>query len=234
MLSEKASQINKNYYKSVINEPLHGRMLRCANAFSPKDKEILDIGCSYGWLEKACIEKECKKIVGIDPDIHKVELCKENIPLGFFFQGSAGKLDFEDNSFDIVTLYEVIEHVDKNSEPLVFGEIARVLKAGGSLVLSTPFKNIWACLLDPAWYFGHRHYSREELENFLSSAGLKITDISFGGGFWELIGMLNLYFSKWVLRRELLFKKFFDDNRNKEFVKDSGFSTIFVTAVKPL
>lgn len=50
--------------------------------------------------------------------------------------GSLGDAEYPDSAFDIVTLWEVIEHVPSPREFL--REIARILKPGGILALSTP------------------------------------------------------------------------------------------------
>ena len=39
----------------------HKRSFVFVGADTVKDKNILDIGCSYGWFEKWAIEKKCKR-----------------------------------------------------------------------------------------------------------------------------------------------------------------------------
>ena len=58
--------------------------------------------------------------------------------------GSAENLPFKSNLFDVVTLFEVIEHIPPNQVHLVVREIFRVLKKGGKVILTTPNPyNLW-------------------------------------------------------------------------------------------
>jgi SAM-dependent methyltransferase len=224
--------IHINYYKEMLNAPIKGRSLRCAEMLSTKGKSILDVGCSYGWLQKYHLKNGAKKTIGIDTDRVKINLVSKLVPKAEFRVGSALKLEFKNNSFDNVAFFEVIEHIPSGTEEEALKEIYRVLKPSGVLALSTPLNSFWSQLLDPAWYFGHRHYGSDDLKVLLKKVGFKKVDISYGGGFWELFGMLNLYFSKWILRRDMLFKDTFETNRNKEYERKDGFVTLFIKAHK--
>ena len=57
-----------------------------------------------------------------------------------FIVGNAQKLPFEDNSFDIVSAQEVIEHL--NNPDLFLEEIKRILKLGGKAYITTPWKEL--------------------------------------------------------------------------------------------
>ena len=60
--------------KNIINEfpatDLHGGQLYAINNFlRPQDlagKDILDIGCGFGWFEQQAMKREVKKIVAMD------------------------------------------------------------------------------------------------------------------------------------------------------------------------
>jgi SAM-dependent methyltransferase len=58
-----------------------------------------------------------------------------------FTAGNAEALPFEDASFDKVFLLDVVEHLSKVELLAVLGEIRRVLKRSGRLVIHTP--NVW-------------------------------------------------------------------------------------------
>ena len=98
--------------------------------------------------------EECgvKKLYGIDINRHAVEKAKER--LGHrenykFLHGSADKIDFADNSMDVITMCEVIEHVPSELRSGVFKEIHRLLKPGGRLIVTTPYRGLFHWL-DPA------------------------------------------------------------------------------------
>ena len=111
-------------------------------------------------------------------------------------------------------------------------EIKRVLRKENTLVISTPYNSFCSNVLDPAWYFGHTHYSKENIGEILSKTGFKIDKIDCGGRFYELFSMILLYFFKWSFRREIPFKRWFEKKRDKEYFDNEGFVTLFVKATK--
>ena len=204
--------------------------IRLAKKVGLKDKIILDVGCSDGWFCKVAEESGAKEIYAIEPDSEKIKIAKSIAPRAKIKKGVAGKLDFP-RIFDMVSLFDVIEHVPKNSEPQVLMQINKVLKKGGYLLISTPFDYWLSKLTDAAWYFGHRHYSKEKLERFLNKEGFKIKQFSTHGGFWEASAMWVLYISKWIFHTKMPFEEWFDIRRRKEF-KRKGKMEILLIAQK--
>lgn len=220
-------------YKDDIETRLTGRhkkLMRLSSEIT--DKVILNIGCSIGWYEKFAIEKNCKLVVGIDTDSKAIARAQDSVSKAKFMLCSALTLPFEDNYFDIVTIFDVIEHLNRNTEALCLAEIKRVLKSDGRLILSTPNNNFFSNTLDPAWYLGHRHYSQRNLQNLLTNSGFRIDLVEFGGGFYELVSMDLLYIFKWVFRMEIPFKHWFDTKRDKEYLMNKGFATLLIKARK--
>jgi len=192
---------------------------------------VLDVGCSSGWLEKSLFQRQHVRVIGIDPSAEAVERARAFFPSGDFRQASALSLPFESASFDGVIMFEAIEHIPKGTELQALREIRRVARAGAWFLLSTPFAHPAAILLDPAWYFGHRHYSKQKLEELFTQAGFSVEKMFIRGGLWELDGMIALYCFKWTLRSEIPFKNFVERGRRREFLGErGGFSNIFVIA----
>lgn len=199
--------------------------IRLAKKVNLKGKSILDIGCSYGWFPKIAIDQGAKAVFAIEPDKNKVAIARKAAPKAKISQGYADKLNFPDNNFDVVTLLDVIEHVPKNTERQVLKEISRVLKPKGVLIITTPSDWWISKITDPAWYFGHRHYSKSQLEKLLKESGFMLNYFAMHGGFWEVVGIWVLYISKWIFRSPMPLEEWFDIRRRKEFIEPGKIHT---------
>ena len=96
---------------------------------------ILEIGCNTGHLIKELIVHS-HNVIGID--INHAALKIANIPNLFCMD--IADMGFSDNSFDKIVCIHTIEHVHKIER--AFEEMARVLKPGGSILLTYPFEII--------------------------------------------------------------------------------------------
>lgn len=215
-------------FKEYIDSRLTGRLKKCYQfSGNLKDKIILDIGCGIGWFEKMAIETSCKRIIGIEPAGERIKQTKKEVPQAIFKTGIALKLPFEENYFDLITMFDVLEHLPENSESRALKEIKRVLKKKASLIISTPSSSFLSKILDPAWYFGHRHYSANQLKRLLENEGFSVEEIDCGGGIWELLAMIFFYSFK-PLGFEIPFKDWFEKKREEEYLKEGGFVTLFI------
>lgn len=205
--------------------------IRLAKEVGIKNKRILDVGCSYPWFIDYALKHGAKSASGVEPNAQKVRAAQLQVPSAKIIQGYADKLEFASSSMDIVTLFDVIEHVPAHTELKVFSEINRVMVKGGHLLLSTPNAHPMAQLFDPGWYFGHRHYSVSQLSDLFIQTGFMVQSVQTQGKIWEILGMLVLYVSKWVLRRNMLFEDWIESRRRQEF-KETGFTHIMLTARK--
>jgi SAM-dependent methyltransferase len=90
------------------------------------------------------------------------------------------RLPFEDGSFDTVLNVQVLEHTPHPGALLL--EMARVLKADGTLILSAPFQ--FRLHEEPHDYF---RYSPHGLKTLCAAAGLEILEIHQQGSLWSVI-----------------------------------------------
>lgn len=198
-----------------------------------KNKKVLDIGCSYGWFEKFV---DAKEIVGIELEEKDLMEAKRDVRSSEdkkirFEIGDVLSLKFIDNSFDRVVMFDVIEHLPKGKEKKAIKEIKRVLKEKGKLIISTPANN-FSKLFDPAWYFGHRHYSVDKIKRILGE-DFKVEKAVIRGRFFDILGLLLFYPFKWILNSEIPLKEWFDKKRDKEYLENrDGFVTLYVVARK--
>jgi ubiquinone/menaquinone biosynthesis C-methylase UbiE len=220
--------------ESPFDRPFGNRVerLRFVLDSDIKNKVILDIGCGFGWCDYDFLQRGVKEIVGLDlTNDSKKALMKLDSKKFSFVQGSALNLPFDDNYFDTVVTWEVIEHIPRGKELVMLKEVKRVLKPGGKLYLSTQHNNPISTILDPAWWLiGHRHYSKSKIRNMIEASGLVVDTIFTKGGLYTVIWGLNGYFTKWVLRRKPLFIKFFHRKTTQEYERDTGFTNVFMKA----
>ena len=151
-----------------------------ASAFRwvPKKVSILDIGCGAGETLAYHAARGCQA-VGVEADAN-VQRVAERFGLDIrpgLFDPSA----FAPEAFDYVTMDQVIEHV---AEPSAFlASVARALKPGGVVVLSTPNSESWtARLLGRRWMNWHvpyhlHHFTRRSMVLTAAQAGLQMVSI---------------------------------------------------------
>jgi len=228
----------KNISDEKPSYDLVGRLMASAqfvNDKDIKDKSILDIGCGFGWCELNFLNRGVRQMTGMEITEDDLKTARKSVRNKkiYFCVGSANKLPFLNKSFDTVVSWEVIEHIPKNTENQMFSEISRVLKPMGVFYLSTPHSSFFSNILDPAWWLiGHRHYTQEQLVEYAKKNGFEVKDIKIKGRLWTLFSILNMYFSKWILRRTSLYKNIFTKNEHKEYMNINGFVNIFIKLEK--
>jgi len=146
----------------------------------PVNSICLDLGCGDGY-GAMFLASHVKKLTGIDVD--KGLIAKAGEKYGgdnrFFMAYDGKKLPFDDDAFDAVISFQVIEHV-KDDRRFV-SEARRVLKKGGVLILTTPNKVLRLPGTMSPWNVHHaREYSRVELETLLSD---EFHDLQISGTF---------------------------------------------------
>ena len=228
----------KNILKEKPETELNARLKESIKLVSDRDiknKNVLDIGCGYGWFELNALSKGVKSITGMEISKEDLSTIKNNIKDKRLILkvGSAIDLPFKDKSFDTVVCWEVIEHIPKDTENKMFSEVYRVLKTGGNFYLSTPYNHIVTNLFDPAWWLiGHRHYSKKQFYKYAKYNNFLVSIFKVKGRIWSSLSIVNLYFSKWILRRKPIFSFFFTKMENFEYNNDSGFVNIFAKFIK--
>jgi ubiquinone/menaquinone biosynthesis C-methylase UbiE len=107
---------------------------------------FLDYGCGAGSLLRRVVDR-CSDCWGVDIDDEPLQQASEIRGVRVRAIAADGCVPFPDATFDNVSITEVIEHVA--DERRVLGELTRVLKPGGQLLLTTPHRGLLT-FLDPA------------------------------------------------------------------------------------
>jgi len=121
-------------------------------------KRVLDVGCGTGY-GTAELAKTARATTGVDVAPEAIEYATEHYPGVTFRMAQAGKLPFDVASFDLITAFELIEHLDDWRAML--HEVRRVLDRAGVFIVSTPNKLYYAESRGAA---GPNPYHRHEFE----------------------------------------------------------------------
>lgn len=105
-----------------------------------RDKEVLDIACGEGYGSAALLRAGAASLVGVDISSEAVEHARAKYHVDARV-GSAEEIPLPDKSQDLVVSFETIEHVPQPE--LFLDECVRVLRPGGTLVISTPNLDIY-------------------------------------------------------------------------------------------
>jgi SAM-dependent methyltransferase len=158
-------------------------------------KDVLDAGCGTGYGAAILAAAGARRYVGVDVSSEAIERARaayaelEHVE---WLVADARSLPFEEASFDVVTCFETIEHVDDQAG--VVRECARVLRPGGMLLISSPNRDeyppgnpfhvheLTPAELDSllAQQFSHVVLVRQH--NWLTSAALADDEFGAGGG----------------------------------------------------
>lgn len=121
---------------------------------------IFDFGCGSG-----CLVGELQKR---GYDAHGLDFEKKAVDYGIdsgvknLTVGSGDKIDYPDVSFDLVTSLDVLEHLE--DERPVVAELARVLKPGGKMIITTSaYQWLWSVHDEISHHF--RRYTVRSLSN---------------------------------------------------------------------
>lgn len=137
---------------------------------------ILDIGCGAGGMIDHL--SSYGTVTGVDKDKQIARFNRKNGRK--VIHGDLVKLNLPDSSFDLVSLLEVLEHVEDDVCGLK--EVYRILKPGGIFFISVPaFPFLWSS----HDYASHhkRRYTKSELLKKLSKSGFRILNVSYFDSF---------------------------------------------------
>ena len=112
---------------------------------SRDDLKILDFGCGTG--SSLEVLRKYGRVTGTDASEEALDYCRrrgaaiEDVTLQTV--PKEGRLPFDDDTFDVVTALDVLEHLDDDRAGLV--ELRRVLAPGGLLVVFVPaYRFLWS------------------------------------------------------------------------------------------
>jgi len=166
--------INKLYH--LVRKQSLKSKLNLVNKNSTKKGTVLDIGCGTGYFLQACKE-DGWKIEGMEPDSTARALAEKNTGQTIFQDLFSVK---EENKYDVITLWHVLEHVHKLNESIQ--HIHKLLKENGRLIIAVPnhlsydsttYGEFWAAYDVPRHLY---HFSPKDMDNLLNKHKFTKTD----------------------------------------------------------
>ncbi|OQY04740.1 MAG: hypothetical protein B6I20_02545 [Bacteroidetes bacterium 4572_117] len=144
-------------------------------------KNVLEVACGSG-IGLSYLAENAKSVIGIDIDDNNLKVAKNNVKkTKYADQISIKKMDaqelkFKNNQFDIVLLFEAIYYL-KTPEKFIT-EAHRILKKGGTLIISSVNKNWESFHPSPLTY---NYFSIPEYQILIKD---KFKPLNYYGGFY--------------------------------------------------
>lgn len=155
----------------IIADAVERRFRPPAGASGPA--RIIDLGCGPGNLLDYLAPHGA--VFGSDFSQDALRFCAGR---GYrrLFRADFHSLPLRDASFDLVTCIDVLEHL--NDDRRAIAELVRILRPGGTLVVSVPaFMFLWG---DHDTMYGHqRRYTTAEVRERFEAAGLRVHKLSY-------------------------------------------------------
>jgi 2-polyprenyl-3-methyl-5-hydroxy-6-metoxy-1,4-benzoquinol methylase len=153
--------------------------LAFVEAYAPQPGRLLDVGCASGLFVEAARSRGWQAD-GADASVWAVERARERCPGARFEIGTLETLDFPPEAFAVITLFDVLEHVDAPHAAL--SRLRGWLRPGGLLCLSVPNAGSWtARLMGPRWVLLLRehlwYFSPQTLGQLLARAGYELVAV---------------------------------------------------------
>jgi SAM-dependent methyltransferase len=99
---------------------------------------LLDAGCGTGgFLAWADGTGSFDRLCGVDISGEAVELARQAVPSAELHAGPIDALPFDDASFDVTVLNDVLQHVEEDEVEAGLRELRRTLKPEGALLVRT-------------------------------------------------------------------------------------------------
>jgi len=173
------SKLSDDIYKQELAGRIRTFQKSLNNLLKYKSNgSLLDVGCSIGvFLSEA--KKKGFKVFGIEPSSWAVKKAKTLFKLSIK-QGTYKQVSKFNQKFDVVTLWDVIEHVD---DPLdMLKKCKSVLKPNGVLAFSTvDIGSFYAKLMGKKWPWLMRmhiyYFDKQSIRLYLKKAGLELISL---------------------------------------------------------
>ncbi len=117
-------------------------LIRHLLAYDITKTDVLEIGCGLGMTAGMLqmIYGGFFRYTGTDQSKKFCEIAKKNLNLNIVHT-DADDMPFEDNSFNVLFAFDVLEHIPSKDKPKVYGELDRLLRNDSFIFINDPHPN---------------------------------------------------------------------------------------------
>ena len=169
--------------RKIVSEVLHSW------GFMEKFQSILDAGCGTGKMVEYL--SSFGEAFGIELSPKGIEFCRER-GLSLLTEGDISNLPFRDNSFNLVSCFDVLYH-KKVDETQALGELYRVCKQEGFLIVTDAAFEFLRSEHDESVH-GVRRYTRRSLRDAVENSGFNVIKASY----WDFFLFPAVFFIRMV------------------------------------
>ena len=184
------------------------KKLKLINSFKPLEKNLLDIGCGTGdFLQVA--QQNNWNVSGIEPNEQARQIANQKTSYSVFDSEQLSK--FKNHSFDVITLWHVLEHLSNLEEQV--STLKTLLKEKGTLIVAVPnhksydaehYKNFWAAYDVPRHLW---HFNQDSISKLFATQNMQVVKtkpMKFDAYYVSLLsekyksGSMNLFKAFWI------------------------------------
>ncbi|MBA3533115.1 MAG: class I SAM-dependent methyltransferase [Ardenticatenales bacterium] len=167
------------------------KRVRAVRTFQPEAGRALDVGCATGLFLEA-LRSEGWQVQGVELNERAATFAREQLKLDVFC-GTLEDAPLVKGSFDVITLWHVLEHLPEPAAAL--SRLYDLLAPGGTLVLTVPNAAGWDARLWGPWWAGWDaprhlyHFTPHTLEHLLNAVGfgqIRLSSFTDRHGVWVL------------------------------------------------
>ncbi len=142
-------------------------LLRLARELIPKRQEalrVLDVGAATGMLLEMAAASGAE-VYAVEPNPYSAGIIRQRLGTDRVYEGDLNACDFPHQSFDLITMTDVIEHLPDVHRTLQTAAV--LLRPGGVLMITTPrIDSLSRMLMGANWL----HFKVEHIQYFSSRA----------------------------------------------------------------
>lgn len=172
-------EIPGHWIMSAFYDAKYRYPIELISPYLKKTDVVLDVGCGDGKLT-SLLAKKVKEVYGIDKlrrplEFAKLLIVSKNV---FLKEGNALDIPYQDEMFDVITAFDVIEHISTSEVRLFLKEAKRVLRPRGLFILTTPNRDelrgrLWGHKINKKHYF---EFSLKEICKIIEDTGFEVAN----------------------------------------------------------